>query len=67
MEKLNTEARVHIVNEFGSLENYPISYSQGSSKVPLLLIANFLREISDTLARIDEKLGGIEMNRRPSP
>jgi len=29
-----------------------------------LLIANFLREISDTLARIDEKLGGLEMNER---
>ncbi len=30
-----------------------------------LLVANFLREISDSLARIDEKLGGIEMNTRP--
>lgn len=35
--------------------------------LPTLLCANFLREISDTLARIDEKLGGIEMNGRPGP
>ncbi len=67
MEKLNTEARVHITNEFGKLEGVHISQTSDPSRLALLLIANFLREISDTLARIDEKLGGLEMNTRPGP
>ncbi len=60
MEKLNTEARVHLVNEFGRLEGLPISQTSDPSRFALLLIANFLREISDTLARIDENINLIE-------
>ncbi len=65
IEELNAESRNLLAVEFERARDLSTFYS--NSDRAKLLISNFLREISDTLARIDEKLGGIEMNGRPGP
>ncbi len=62
-EHLNVESRVLLGKYLGGR----VTSDSLPSEVTTLLVANFLREISDTLARIDEKLSGIEMDLRPRP
>lgn len=62
-DHLNIVARVALERELKDADTSVFRPDDLSA----LLIANFLREISDTLARIDEKIGGIEMNTRPRP
>jgi len=63
MEELNVESRKALLRLLKDV-NTSVFRPEDTAA---LLCANFLREISDTLARIDEKLGGIEMNTRPGP
>ncbi len=61
-EHLNTTSRITLEKHLKDATTSIIR----PDDLATLLVANSLREISDTLARIDEKLGEIEMNTRPS-
>ncbi len=63
MEWLNRDSRTALDRRLKDINTSVFKVDD----LAILLCANFLREISDTLARIDEKLGGIEMNGRPGP
>ena len=70
LHDLNTEARKALNGKFV----YVTKPGHKTEDVALLLIANFLREISDTSREINEHLNqissslqGIEMNTRPKP
>ena len=70
LQELNKEAREALHRKFV----YATTPGQETQGVALLLIANFLREISDKSHEISEHLNlisstlqGIEMNTRPKP